>query len=441
MATPSAAQVFTGRTGGRGDNSGGAAILDKAPDFYKTAENLIELQRKEQIEAARQAKDLNNKWYNIVKGVEAGTVWDRAKEARDNMVIETRNELVNLMKSGANPTDAYSEAGKVWQKKKADLDYFVKSQQDAEKTVASYLSAINKGDKPYDKEYAAKWFEKMESLPVSEIPKYVQESSPIRVKVPLSQFLTENIGQLDMTIEDIGGYRIETKELTPDEWKRRAEASILNEKGEQFFLQGVEDGKWSTVDEMASATYKDAKNAVGEVYKKTRLSTSGSGSGSKSGGSAKLNFGFAKTTDPKTSQDVEYNNFSPSRAGTDDNLPAIQVRLRSGEIVDSFQPSQFVLRKDGGIEVGGVLTSKDDDGETAKEEVWVDYDTNAQNFEAHLRGQSAYDIFKEKNGGKITSQKNSNTNNTQPSKDDFDEVITYEGKRYGVKNGEYYELD
>lgn len=252
MAEASASVVFTGNQGGIGDNTGSAAILDKAQDFMPYAERaLVRRDQQKRIDAqakAQKEQDRKKGWYNLAKTIEAGDIWRPAVDKQNEMMNNIFVEMTDLVQKGFNPEDVYSEAGKKFLERKKELELFTKEQQTAEGLVKGYYQKINdpKLKGLVDEDFAQDWFSKLEALPVEQKAEFAMTSSPILPKVNYDDIMPVLTPKSTTTVDQNGMTRTTT--VSPN----KESIGILVDKGldgnpqvQQVYEAGIVKGDWS----------------------------------------------------------------------------------------------------------------------------------------------------------------------------------------------------
>jgi hypothetical protein len=181
MATPSAAQVFTGVSGSRADNSGSAVVLDQAQDFQPIADAFYRKREAEQVRRAAEQKKADQDWFNLQKGFNPEEVALRDQDEIMSGANEYNDMLVDLKMSGANPQDYYSDAGKKAREKEFQIRNLTKASGENQKYDGLVAAAIEKKDPSMDRAYAVDWLKRYRALPSIEAQaKMRQEENPFK---------------------------------------------------------------------------------------------------------------------------------------------------------------------------------------------------------------------------------------------------------------------
>jgi hypothetical protein len=285
MAIPSAAQVFTGVSGGRGDNSGSAAVLDTAQDFQPIADAFYRRKEAEAVRRAAEQKKVDQDWYNIQKGFNPDEVALRDQEEMMKELNSYNNNLVELKMSGANPRDYYSDAGKKAREHEFKIRNLGKASKENQEYDAMVAAALDKKDPSLDRAYAVDWLKRYRALPSIEAQaKMRQEESPFKTVYSFDStvdrvkpFTKEVLNQKGNKIEDVVG-------LNEDAYREKLRLDLRTDAGKADFEMWANsagnEGKTATDYENEVVDYAKGtvKESVKTTYKSPKTTSSG-GSG------------------------------------------------------------------------------------------------------------------------------------------------------------------
>ncbi len=409
MAIPSAAQVFSGVSGGRADNSGGAAVMDAAQDFQPIADAFYRRKEAEAVRRAAEQKKVDQDWYNIQKGFNPDEVALRDQEEMMKELNSYNNNLVELKMSGANPRDYYSDAGKKAREHEFKIRNLGKASKENQEYDAMVAAALDKKDPSLDRAYAVDWLKRYRALPSIEAQaKMRQEESPFKTVYSFDStvdrvkpFTKEVLNQKGNKIEDVIG-------LNEDAYREKLRLDLRTDAGKADFEMWANsagnEGKTATDYENEVVDYAKGtvKESVKTTYKAPKATSSG-GSGSGGGWQDKLSISVESGTDDRLVQGVP-NSVDVKRKGTNDDLPPVEVIGEDGKTTISFQPVRFLKTKNG-WKVYGKRFSKSGSslygqGTTESYET-VDYDLNHGTFVSQMNG---FDIYKDVDGATTESK-------------------------------------
>ena len=439
-----AAEVYTGRGGAsRGDNSGGAAIFDvpniKAdPNPYgplagqylanegRKAVKELELKQKRDKELADLSKlKIDNLWINYED--------DIIKDAE-----QKSQKLAEIQVAGGD--DVRQNVQREAMKFQAELDTLAKTTLDAKEKYEAFVKGKELLSKPesvgvYDEELYA---QKMKELDLvvnggtDEKGNTVTKKSPKEALEWLNDpnnYPIQAYANLDKIVDSV----------TPS-YTQEGRRQFVDEKALRNNVDMWAAGNQPAI-ETLQRKYKLAKpeDAV-ELIVKTSLNKNQPKTAPPPSGGGGINIGFGSGGNEKVSwtvetdptegliQDGRPNRFSVKRTGTQDDLPFISVR---GKVTDpqgaevevptgglaNFQPSNWVVGKDGKIGVEGVMSIpvKDSMGKisgTENKTVWIDYESNKSILDPQL-GTNPYKILgRDKKGASEAKPKDDSGNYT-----------------------------
>jgi hypothetical protein len=198
MAEASAAAVYTGNQGSRGDNSGSAPVLDQAADFLPYA---IQFQQKRDAARAAEAtrlreakKDQDKAWAALE--MDMPDVWSVDAAQIEQDLTKYHDSLVDEKLKGGNPLDPYSESGKM---RKQNETQIKKRTSLAKDTETKYNKAFNDfasdASGKYDKKFGAEWLKKNvdPNLTVEERAKMWIEGSPYKLNYSETAFIDDTL--------------------------------------------------------------------------------------------------------------------------------------------------------------------------------------------------------------------------------------------------------
>lgn len=238
----SAAQVFTGLQGGRGDNSGSAAILDTHQDFLPYAMNLAQERRNEAklLRAKQEAADKEFK--GLVGKIVPQTTWKYSQVEIGEDAKKARDFAVQAKMKGEDPTDPYSESGRQLASMLDEMNgkaYIAKSN---EKAVLAAIAEAQKGG--YDMDHFNKFMKGLDGKNTVEQAEWIANNRPLRKNILDIEVIDKTSPELfRQTIEK--GMRTDTNEwIREEDYAPILESYLTTDEGIEHFEQGVEDGKW-----------------------------------------------------------------------------------------------------------------------------------------------------------------------------------------------------
>lgn len=426
MATPSAAQVFTGVSGGRGDNSGSAPILDQAQDFQPIADAFYRKREAEQVRRAAEQKKADQDWFNLQKGFNPEEVALRDQDEIMSGANEYNDMLVELKMSGANPQDYYSDAGKKAREKEFQIRNLSKASAENQKYDGLVAAALEKKDPSMDRAYAVDWLKRYRALPSIEAQaKMRQEENPFKT-----------VYSFDNTVERVKPF---TKDVLVEKGNRTDQISGLNEDAYRAKVRldlqspvGQSDFEmWSNTARNEGKTATDYENEVVEyakgtvkesvkmTYDEPKVGSSGSDSdgGGSGGWQNKLSINIESGKDDRLIQGVP-NSIDVKRKGTNDDLPPVEVIGEDGKTTIAFQPIRFLKTKNG-WKVYGKRVSKSASSnpympqQSTESYETVDYDLNHGTFVSQMNG---FDIYKDVEGATKESKSGETKQNSGTEK-------------------------
>lgn len=409
MAEASASVVFTGNQGGIGDNTGSAAILDRAQDFMPYAERaLVRRDQQKRIDAqakAQKEQDRKKGWYNLAKTIEAGDIWRPAVDKQNEMMNNIFVEMTDLVQKGFNPEDVYSEAGKKFLERKKELELFTKEQQTAEGLVKGYYQKINdpKLKGLVDEDFAQDWFSKLEALPVEQKAEFAMTSSPILPKVNYDDIMPVLTPKSTTTVDQNGMTRTTTV------FPNKESIGILVDKGldgdpkvQQVYEAGIAQGDWS--DEEGFKDYFTEKIIAKEGSKNSEVIMGSPSSGidinvGGTGGNKKWNIGATSESFDGADYEGQTNTYGLNWAGTGDEPKETYFKDKDGKELLG-KPIGFRRKADGTYKVKVAVTTEDQkpmfstenydsEAKPKRKEVveeWVDFSTNKDRLDSMYGG-------------------------------------------------------
>ncbi len=155
----SAATVYTGQSGGRGDNSGAAAILDNYGDPLTYVQDLIAKQAVVKAEEAKQKKLAEKQWQQLA--IDTPDAWSLDSPFIEDDIKAYSDQLIDMKVSGLDPTDIYGEAGKKARELERSIERRAKASKENELFDKEVQGALNRDTAgKYDKAYAADWLKR-----------------------------------------------------------------------------------------------------------------------------------------------------------------------------------------------------------------------------------------------------------------------------------------
>jgi hypothetical protein len=414
MATPSAAQVFTGVSGSRADGTGSAVVLDQAQDFQPIADAFYRKREAEQVRRAAEQKKADQDWFNLQKGFDPEAVALRDQDEMMSRADEFNNMLVELRMSGADPKDYYSEAGKKARQKEFELKNLKKASDENQKYDALVAAALEKKDPSMDRAYAVDWLKRYRALPSIEAQaKMRQEESPFKTVYSFDQTIDRVKPFTKDVLVEKGNRTDQISGLNEDAYRAKVRLDLQTPAGQTDFelWSNTKGNEGKTATDYENELVEYAKGAVKESIKTTYDEPKVTSSGG-SGGGITFNSDGSVTTDKVVirpdfidttgvSKNTNYNVARVVRTGTQDDLPPVETYSETGELID-FRPVEFVLGANGKIGVKGIKIQRKENSDGTitfqpktdsggkPEEVWVDYDRNKALFE----GQTGVDMYK-----------------------------------------------
>lgn len=401
----SAAQVFTGVSGGRGDNSGRAAVLDSAPDFNADVfyQRLYERQRQEKLDKAKAAKDQQKAWADL--SLEMPDVWSVDSPYLEKQLLDYDDYITNMKMNGADPENLYTPEGKEVRKRAMEME---KTRALIGENEAFYNDLVKKVDNDkegvFDKAHATEFIRRYADPKLSpqDRAKMRMEENPLKLNVTETDFIN---AALPEKIQ-----RGRTEMYDPESFEVIATDMISSPNGRMMYESLKQPGE----DE---ATFvKRMRSQFEQMYKPSIKPSPSGGSSGGSGGSDKVNLSESIGEWDQLAQG-EVNTIDVKKASTLDNLPAIGGIVDDNGTLIQFQPYRFVKLKDGSVKAIGTKyenkkkPSLDPNGEPEYEqvqsEVMIDYDKNADAFISQI-GMDIRKRFKggSKQGGKGAAKTN-----------------------------------
>jgi len=305
---------------------------------------------------------------------------------------------------------------KNWAKAKQRIIYLTTAGESVQKTMEQYADLATKNPEKFNPDEYYKWAETVDKLPtIEEKEKFIRTTRPFTEQIDIGEVFSDWIG--DESTFETGATT--TKQLDPELLKQRMDTRFKTLPREK--QRSTLDTIYTTVDpetgKPVATNYQEALDYVtkmmlpmGSVSKTTDEPKSSNNNNSGGGGDNKSKLLISGSLDTDENHGlgtdgVSWNRVSVKRAGTNDDLPAIRVFEegkddKGNNKVIEFQPSEFVMGKDGKIGVRGVKITPTAGGygqpAVTKEDVWVDYDLNKDAFESQLEDRSMYDIMREK---------------------------------------------
>lgn len=291
--------------------------------------------------------------------------------------------------------------------------------------VKLYVGKMAQDPGKYDIDEYNKWLAGLKEQPTAKSrAEYVQSNQPFTEQIDILETFKDWIPD-ETTFETAGG--VTTTKLDQDKLKQTITSRLTTlppERQKKILMEAMEMTDPATGKPLAT----DFPSLIDGITRMlmplgkestTRVGNTGSGSSGAGGVSEKLSMSVGTDDTPGLSKDGNPNVVTVTRTGTNDNLPPIGVTNDKGELID-FQPIKFVAGEDGKIGaygwriVPGESVPFPSDGSEAEkaawyttngktpkkmEAVWVDYDTNENEFLAQT-GTDMYKKMGRKRGSK-----------------------------------------
>ena len=398
MAIPSAAQVFTGISGGRGDDSGSAAFLDTAQDFQPIADAFYRRKEAELVRRAAEEKKVDQDWYNIQKGFNPDEVALRDQEEMMKELNSYNNNLVELKMSGANPRDYYSDAGKKAREQEFKIRNLGKASKENQQYDAMVAAALDKKDPSLDRAYAVDWLKRYRALPSIEAQaKMRQEESPFKTVFSFADVVDRVNPSTAEFIQEKGNKTTKVKGLNEDAYKKSLIKDLSTPTGEAGFnlWKNMAGNENKPAESYINEIVEYARGGVDEVnstvYDEPKVSPNEG-----NGWQDKLSISVESGSDDRLVQGVP-NSIDVKRKGTNDDLPPVEVIGEDGKTTITFQPIRFLKTKNGWKVYGKRLSKSASSSSflpqaTTESYETVDYDLNHGTFVSQLNG---FDIYKD----------------------------------------------
>lgn len=423
MAIPSAAQVYTGVSGGRGDNSGGAVVLDQAQDFQPIADAFYRRREAEQVRRAAEQKKADQDWFNLQKGFDPEAVALRDQEEMMKELNSYNNNLVELRMSGANPKDYYTEAGKKAREKEFYIKNLAKASEENQKYDALVAAAIDKNDPSLDRAHALNWLKRYREAPSIEAQaKMRQEENPFKTVFSFAD-VAERVPPATAVIEK--GLKT-TKALKEDDYKKTLlldlERNPTAKSNYELWANAVGNEN-KTAEDYVNEVVEYARGIVdtSETFQNPPKVSSPTNNDSDGGGwQKKLSINIESGTDDRLVQGVP-NSIDVKRIGTNDDLPPVEVIGQDGKTTITFQPIRFLKTKNGWKVYGKRFSKSSSSNPYAPQEKTesyetVDYDLNHGTFVSQMNG---FDIYKDVEGATKESKPSGTKQNSGQTKTKF----------------------
>lgn len=461
MAEVSAGLVNTGQEGQRlGDNTGGAVVLDRAPetaipDVQGRAEVLAkqflvqESQKRLRDEQQRRADeklflDLNN---DLKIEYARGAYGDKAVERLNTQA----NELAKMKASGASIGDIAKKQAEM----QRENDVIGRDAQNVFKSFDSWVGLekpIMDNPSKYDTKYYDAQMRKINSMleegkDLREVDRYMTDPK----NYPLRRDVDTKTIMANATPDYVKDGRLSY--IDPETARNNLTLHFGTDDGMEEMDALVSQGTWGNNPE-------EVINKMTETIVANKPSKRDPTPKSETGG-GKTSTGYIVSTDFKddpTNLDtnVEQNVMSV-KSSTGGDMKPIQVEANGKLIL--FQPSQFVMGKNGKIGVQGFEVKEEvsgepemvmgEDGQVVMVEkpktiqrlnqIWTDYDSNKAQFKSAL-GFDAYDRLNKKKSGSEKPNNSNNENKTDAkvitTKEEFDALP--KGAVYKKADGKTY---
>lgn len=386
MAT-SAATVFTGLQGGRGDNSGSAAVLDTYGDFNQ--DYYYRLWEQQKATAAKEkeakAKEQNKAWAEY--SMEMPDVWQVDSPFLERDLMEYDKTITDMRLAGKDPENMYGPDGKKVKELQTGLLKQKAIATDNEKFYNDARAKIDadKGQN-FDIGYAQNWLK--EYADPNKTPqdraKMRMEGSPYKLNITVTDFVADTISD-----ETQDGRRIFRD---PKAHEAKVRGVIDSPNGDMIFEALKKDGE-----DKESFTKRMVAEGQLMFPPERKPSPQGSSSSSSGGGGGwgdKLSINVESGTFGELVQGVP-NTVDVKRKGTNDDLPPIEV-VDDGGAAITFQPVRFLKTNDGWKVYGKKQTTKAatamSPATTVTENVTIDYGKNHGAFVAQMEG---FDLYKD----------------------------------------------
>jgi len=437
MAEASAAAVYTGNQGGRGDNSGSAPVLDQAADFLPYA---IQFQQKREAARAAEAtrlreakKDQDKAWAALE--IDMPDVWAADSPYLEQDLTKYHDSLVDEKLKGGNPLDPYSESGKMRKQNETQIKKRTSLAKDNEAYFTANKEAIAKDAAgKYDRKYAADWFTKYTDpkMTPEDRAKMRLDSSPYKLNYSSTGFIDDTIP--DYRLNSSGTQYV----VDRDAHVAKMAGVFASPEGEDVYntLKKGSETMDQTIERLADEAQEQYK-----PYRAKAEPQPNSNNNSGSSAAAKVNIVMDTLDTTGLAQDGKPNIARVNRLGTQDDLPPIGVKNEDNQTIN-FQPLEFVVNdKTGKIGVSGLRFDEKKPKDPMQElavmqqaiadlkagkplsaeskasgvqEVWVDYNRNRTAFESQT-GVDMYQQFgrtdpdKAKKGGEVKTENKKET--------------------------------
>lgn len=398
---PSAAIVYTGQQGGRGDNSGAAAVLPVdnqqgaatrvAQGFAQERARLAATAKKAALEEQRKQKDAKT-LFDALDAIRLNPIWDKTDEEITSKIAAQGKDLAALAAQGSDVSDPSSELSKALRKYESENELMKGRNEDAKKIYGEWVGRA--ADPKFAETYDADYFsQKMGELQAIKDEEGATEKIYQWVANPENNPFIERADFLEMA-----------EDVTPEYGK---DGTISKAVAEENFdlLFGQNPKKLTSLQKQGYGTdYESTKKVmVDHVLKNNpdkripKEGGSSGGSGSTSSDKDTYDYALAATNGKwgkANAWDIDYevvgdNEQLRVKKGQDD-LPAIQVLDFNG-VPFEFQTQYFYKDKNGKVYAYGL--NKKGGAET------IFYDVNKGNFKTQMDGFDVEEYFNTKKGG------------------------------------------
>jgi hypothetical protein len=412
MAVPSAAQVFTGVSGGDGTGKGSAVILDTAQDFLPYAMQLQQIGRQERKLAQVQKAQADRDWLNIQKSFDPSGVQLRDEKQMMDKLKTWNDELVDLKLEGYSPSDYYGKGGERARQIELEANNLKKASVENQAFRQKLVETIASDKGTLDKSHAAQWLKQYDELPTIEAQQqFRQNNNPVRIAFSPANVAKRIVPIAFETSKEVGDTTVKQSGLDEKSYRVAMEIDLQTPAGQEDFLAWQSNGN----DDKTEDDYIDymAKFADTKIEKKNTVM--------KDEPKAQTEVSKKAETEAKA---YDYNNaaqtgqwgknfsvtYAPSADGSIDNvsvkynqgdMPYIQVTDMGGQSIQ-FQPQKF-FTKDGKLFANGFVKGKEEDENgTMKEvikETAVPFDANATQFMSSMENFNPTEFIQAKKGG------------------------------------------
>jgi hypothetical protein len=413
MATPSAARVFTGESGGNGTGQGAAAILpdnNMLPYFMQLQQEA----RKERLAEQKAREDRKKDWLALQKQMKFEPVWKHADEELQNDFIGATDEMIKLQMEGYDAGDVYGPAGSAYQKRYSDLQRKRGMAEEAKAIFKEKRKQYEDNPQAYDDQVYTKWVEGFKGKPIEQLWEHANSENPLVPVVTDMDVLKDYIPEYYASKDEKGLRVEESKEIRKQDMDAILSGGLSSDpKVIAHYKRGLAKGQWKNEEEYLEYMHEKAASKKPGMNSTTFERPPAT---AKDSGAFNFNYGTGLGSNNKVSVAAEsrgdqgltqgaLNYATVKRTGTNDDMPFIEVSTWGSKIpgketenqLVNFQPIEFVLGGDGKIGVKGKMSMptgvfKDGKEVYSLQEAWIDYDRNKTNFIAQL-GFDMYDLL------------------------------------------------